>query len=167
MVHETISEGKKHKPRGRPFAKGNKRGKLNDHVLDLERSKESHKGEIVTEDNQKSAENSESNILFQLPSKVMETCDKILMENLATSVAETFDNAQKENLSNDCKSLELMDCIDFFNGKNKISIKFLKRHNRMFRVQIFLNDKTELRPVTYTGASMGYAFWNLLKESLN
>ena len=59
-----------------------------------------------------------------------------------------------------------IDFLEFENGKNKLKISLFKKHNRMFRIQIFLNDHTEIRPTTYTGSSMALSFWNLLKESL-
>jgi hypothetical protein len=59
-----------------------------------------------------------------------------------------------------------IDFLEFEKGKNKLKISLFKKHNRMFRIQIFLNDHTEIRPTTYTGSSMALSFWNLLKESL-
>lgn len=62
--------------------------------------------------------------------------------------------------------LDLIESIQFKNGENTLTINFSKKHNRMFRIQVFLNDKYEVRPVTYTGSSTGYAFWNFLKGAL-
>ena len=67
----------------------------------------------------------------------------------------------------EAKELDLIESIDFKNGENTLSIRFSKRHNRMFRIQVFLNNKNEIRPVTYTGASTGYSFWALLKGAMN
>lgn len=59
-----------------------------------------------------------------------------------------------------------LDQIDFFDEKNnKLTIKF-SCNSRKYRVQVFLNDVLEIRPVTYTGTNTGYAFWNLLKGAL-
>jgi len=62
----------------------------------------------------------------------------------------------------------VIESIDFISKdeKNKLSIKYSKKSNRSFRIQIFLNDEQELRPVTYTGSSTGNTFWSLLKGAL-
>jgi hypothetical protein len=64
------------------------------------------------------------------------------------------------------KADEIVDQIEFKNGSNILKIIFKKKHNRMFRIQIFMNETTEIRPVTYTGAMTAKSFWNLLKGSL-
>lgn len=79
-------------------------------------------------------------------------------------LVETVDT--KETETKETENPNIVDRIDFTNGNNKLSITFSKCHNRMFRIQIFLNDITELRPVTYTGATTGYAFWNMIKNIL-
>jgi hypothetical protein len=61
---------------------------------------------------------------------------------------------------------QVIDTIEFTKGNDKLTIVLSKKHNRMFRVQVFLNDTTEMRPGTYTGASPAMSFWNLLKGSL-
>ncbi len=60
----------------------------------------------------------------------------------------------------------LIDSLDFENGKDKISVKFLKKGNNSFRIQIFLNGKHEVRPTTYNGSRMAFAYWDLLKGTL-
>lgn len=129
MVHNEISEGQKPKPRGRPFGKGNYKGKIKDKVLDSSGYKASDNGENI---------------------------DKIPIENINLPTAEEQDQNKESTLE---------DCIEFKNGENNLSLRFSKRHNRMYRIQIFLND-IEVRPMTYTGSSMGYSYWNLLKASL-
>jgi hypothetical protein len=64
------------------------------------------------------------------------------------------------------KKSETVETIHFFRGADKLSIVLVKKDNRMYRTQIFLNDVVEIRNATYTGASMAYAFWNLLKANL-
>ena len=130
MLHTDTSEGKKGKPRGRPFKKGNVKGMVNDEILAASGHESSVKG-------------------------------KNLIDNTQTIEKESsIPEIEK-------KELELIDSIEFRNGKNFLTIRFSKRHNRMYRIQIFLNDEFEVRPVTYTGASTGQTFWNLLKGSLN
>ena len=57
---------------------------------------------------------------------------------------------------------ELIDTIEFINGKNKLSIQFCKVVHRKYTVKIFLND-FEVRPQTYSGTSPAFGFWNVLK----
>jgi O-acetylhomoserine/O-acetylserine sulfhydrylase-like pyridoxal-dependent enzyme len=84
----------------------------------------------------------------------LDKTDKTLKENMETTKQE------------EPKALELIETMQFMDGPNKLEIRFSKRHNRMFRIQIFLNDEIEIRPVTYTGTSTGHSYWNLLKKSL-
>lgn len=168
MVHRDNSEGKKNKPRGRPFTKGHKRGKPQDDVLATSRHESGHEGGIVVPNPQsvvlekKKDEQTSENVLSQLPSLVMETIDQNIKDSMNTPQEEEVTPVKEES-----KDLELIDSLEFKNGENTLTIRFSKKHNRMFRIQVFLNDKSEIRPVTYTGASTGYAFWNLLKGALN
>lgn len=145
MVHKFREEESVKKPRGRPFKKGNNRGKIRDEILDdtgLESSYEG--GNVVIHD---------SSLELMIPQKVaVKHIEELLQE--------------KENPKNEEKSIETVDNIDFFNEKNKLSIRLSKRHNRMYRVQIFLNDSEEIRPMTYTGSNTAMSFWNLLKGAL-
>lgn len=93
------------------------------------------------------------------------------LEDLKKNLQEVEDkyfNQKDESDSDDSPSKddEIVDQIEFKNGSNVLKILFKKKHNRMFRVQIFMNEITEIRPVTYTGAMTAKAFWNLLKGSL-
>ena len=174
MVHPEPSEGKKLKPRGRPFPKGNKRGKLDNEILVASGLKISVEGGAVTPPLDSSIVDPVNDGIFhQLPKLVMETLDNTLKECMETNQVEAVEPIQEvkeiasEVKKEELKDLETIESIDFKNGENTLSIRFSKRHNRMFRIQVFLNNKSEIRPVTYTGASTGYAFWNLLKESIN
>ena len=66
----------------------------------------------------------------------------------------------------DKKPLELIDSLEFLRGTDKLTIRFSKKANRMYRIQIFLNNGSEIRPVTYTGARTAYTFWDMLKGCL-
>jgi len=90
----------------------------------------------------------------------------IMGKELVDKILESDEGAFVESTPDETKELELIESIDFKNGENKLSIRFSKKHNRMFRIQIFLNDKNEIRPVTYSGASTGKTFWSLLKGVL-
>ena len=145
MVHKDVIErrNEKFKPRGKPFQKGNKNGKVENEIPVSSKPEIINEGEFI--DSLKKSE-----IVTQL------------LEN--GFVSQKFTADVKEN--SEKKSLELVESIDFKNGENKLSIRFSKRHNRMYRIQIFLNDNFEIRPVTYTGSSMALTFWNLLKGAL-
>ena len=143
MVHEDSSYGKKLKPRGKPFPKGNRRGSLEENLLASTRHKDGDVGSDVE-------------------------IDEV---NTNTTNTNNEFNDSKDSINNDSshsfkEEEELVDSIEFKNGENKLTIKFIKKSNRMFRLQVYLNDKIEVRPVTYTGSSTGYSFWNLLKGSL-
>jgi hypothetical protein len=95
-------------------------------------------------------------------------------DTLTTIPANTPDLQNVEGWLVSCKSpdesendsgLELVERIDFKNGKNVLSIRFSKRTNRLYRMQVFLNDETEIRPVTYTGSSQANGYWGLLKRA--
>lgn len=172
MVHREPSEGKKLKPRGRPFAKGNKRGKITNEILATSGRESSLEGGVVALPlNSVIVDPASDGILHQLPKLVMETLDNTLKECMETNQAEVVEATEevkevKEVKKEELKDLETIESIEFKNGENTLSIRFSKRHNRMFRIQVFLNNENEIRPVTYTGASTGYAFWNLLKGAL-
>lgn len=82
--------------------------------------------------------------------------------NTELEIKEELETNEKETIN----SFESIECLDFHNKDNKLSIKLFKKHNRMFRVQIFLNDSNEIRPMTFTGSSTALSFWKLLKEAL-
>ena len=112
--------------------------------------------------------NDKESVLHQLPKLVMESIDNHLKECMTTPT-ENLEEKSIESPSKEIdvtKELELIETLDFKNGENSLSIRFSKKHNRMFRIQVFLNGVSEIRPVTYTGASTGYGLWNLLKGSL-
>jgi hypothetical protein len=163
MVHKERGEGKKLKPRGRPFVKGNKRGKLENGVLASSGRESGNEGGVVAPTPQSSnvePAKQEIQALNKLPELVITGLEKQLKEAMETPI-----EPEKE-IKEEAKPLELIESMDFKNGENVLSIRFSKKHNRMFRIQIFLNGENEIRPVTYTGASTGYSFWNLLKGAL-
>ena len=153
MVYKEPSEGKQYKPRGRPFPKGNKRGKLENRVLDDSGHTSSIEGGVVAP----SPQSPVVSPLYELPALVMNITDSIIKENMETPV-----EAKEEEISTD-KTIETM---KFKNGDNTLSIRFSSVNNRRYRIQVFLNEETEVRPVTYQGSTSGYAFWKLLKGAL-
>lgn len=142
MVYKNVNERQKNKPRGRPFSKENERGKPKNDLL----APSGHESHV-----------SGATIALDLPSAIVEP----LKEEL-----NPLSSCQVLDREVDTKEMEIIDTIIFAEGKNKLEIRFSKKHNRMYRVQIFLNDTNEIRPVTYTGAHTGLGFWNLLKATL-
>jgi hypothetical protein len=59
-----------------------------------------------------------------------------------------------------------LDAIVFTNGNNTLKMTFRQKDNRICNMKIYLNDTTEIRPVTYNGLHTGKTYWNLLKASL-
>lgn len=166
MVRKGIIERReeKLKPRGKPFPKDNVRGKPKGKALVPPGCESSVEGGVVAPVPQSlivEPLKEESTVLNQLPALVMNTTDIILKETMETPVEQ-----EVKPVAEEVKDLELIESLDFINGPNKLSIRFSKKHNRMFRIQVFLNDDNEIRPVTYSGATTGMAFWKLLKGVL-
>lgn len=127
------------KPRGKPFPKGNSKGKSLEHgQIELF---EMVKNEITIP------------ILKIEPQKEPE---KEIMTPPAIQIEPDTGS----------EPWEILDEIKFSSGENELTIRFIKRANRTYRVKVFLNDEMEIRPATYTGASTAEPFWNLLKRSL-
>jgi hypothetical protein len=156
MAHKgNVEESKKEpKPRGRPFPKNNGRGKPKDQILDADRCDKDIKGGVVEYGN---------SIPIIVPSVMtFKTFDEIVKENMKKTKTDEELNESADKSSD----LEIIESIDFTSGPNKLSIRFSKKHNRMFRIQVFLNDIYQVRPVTYTGSTTGVTFWNMLKGVL-
>jgi hypothetical protein len=132
MVFDDVTEGIK-RPRGRPFAKGNKKGKVEGNHMDSPRRENGDRGETIS-----------------APDKSTNT-----------------ERLNEPELNANCQGNEPIDFIEFKNEKNSLKITLSKKQNRMYRIQIFLNDTIEIRPITYNGASTAMNFWNMLKSSLN
>lgn len=141
MVHSEPSKGRPAKIRGRPFLPGNVRGKPKPGILADTR----HKGGTGREDMSINAAEEEDD-------------DNDLHETIENPTQALPSEAQEEE--------PIIDQIEFTHGKNTLKIIMRKKHNRLFKTQVILNDKTEIRPVTYTGSTMAQAFWGLLKRSL-
>jgi hypothetical protein len=168
MVHTEPSEGSKYKPRGRPFPKGNKRGKLENQVLASSGRESSVEGGVIAPALESSiVDPANDGIFHQLPKLVMETIDNTLKECMETKEEiKPIEEVKEEPTKKEADELEIVETVDFKNGDNILSLRFSKLHNRSFRIQVFLNNENEIRPVTYTGARTGFAFWNLLKGAL-
>ena len=168
MVHKIDPEGKA-KPRGRPFQKGHTIRKTKNAINDPSGHSIGDEGGLVAPTLESAIVGDDNpGIFHQLPKIVMETIDQTLKECMETQQQEKeggyIDIPEKE--TSEISPLTLIESMDFTDGKNKLCIRFSKRNNRMFRIQIFLNDENEIRPVTYNGSSTAFGFWNLLKKSL-
>lgn len=56
----------------------------------------------------------------------------------------------------------LIESITIDDGKNQINIELSKKHNRVFKIDVYFN-RCEIRPATYTGRSSAMNYWKLLK----
>lgn len=164
MVRSEPSEGKKFKPRGRAFPKGNNKGKLRNEVLASPGSQISDEGgiitplpkETVTEDLKQSYDQMETQ-----QKDVLKEEEKTGCEVLGIDPPILLESAKMHKIPENV----VIDSMEFMQGTNCLKIVLFKRHNRMYRIQIFLND-SEIRPNTYTGATSALPYWNLLKGSL-
>ena len=159
MLHKSAGERPKNKPRGRPFSKGHRQGEPKVDILASERPSERNEGGTVIDSQVTAGAGFPAPVdLSQIPNLINDTINH--------AIKECLDTPKTEAKTDDSKDLETIESIEFKNGENTLSIRFSKRHNRMFRIQIYLNDESEIRPVTYTGATTGYAFWKLLKGAM-
>lgn len=73
----------------------------------------------------------------------------------------------QESESTNQSVYQILETMEFKDqNENTLNIRFTRVNNRRIRVQVFLNDKIEVRPVSYQGSSSAYAFWILLKGAL-
>lgn len=117
--------------------------------------------------------NTVGNMARKEPIKKAKVSKKVKPDNdikplIKEAVEATLDAQLGVSSIESTKDVELIESLDFFtaDGKNKMSIKYSKKSNRSFRIQMFLNDDQEMRPVSYTGSSTGNTFWALLKGAL-
>ena len=104
------------------------------------------------------------------PKKKINVSDSVFVSGnppLIMAVQEALPFDKEPNLHEELNlGEELKDCesVEFKNGENILAIKLFKKANRLYRLQIFLNDTIEIRNTTYNGSSTALNFWNLLKE---
>lgn len=161
MVSKKTSERPKLKPRGRPFVKGNRRGKLEGGVLDASgRESGIDGGTIAPEPNKSIVEQTNKEI------KPMEKQDQSKVEVLEHKEGLTAPTST-EVKSNEEEGVKIIESLDFKDDKgNCLKIVYSATPARRYRLQVFLNDSQEIRPVTYNGTSTATAFWSMLKGTL-
>ena len=169
MVHSEFSEGKKRKPRGRPFTSEYNPRKPKGTVLDASGLESSDEGGIIATLEQSVGTEALKQGFDQMQKREQESLKQLLSDTKEEATL-TSSGTGGEYLENPPKEApkdgDIIDSIEFRNGSNVLKIVFKKQHNRSFRIQAFLNETTEIRPVTYTGSSTASSFWNLLKGSL-
>lgn len=168
MVHSEPSERKKYKPRGRPFGKGNHKGKPSNDVLDASGRESSVERHIVAPEPKESIVGQANGVVMdnlEVKDGRLERIDESKPVNYEQPTVPK-DGFQESAPLTASPENEIVESITFADGPNTLKIVLSKRHNRMYRLQVFLNGDTEIRPSTYTGASMAYNYWNLLKNSL-
>lgn len=139
------------KARGRPFVKGNVKGKPPEELM-IEDTQEKEEAICAVED-EFTKETSFEKITHSIPPSQPKKRQK--KESKQTEL-------KKEDNEVNLNS-ELVESLDFFDGENKLSIRLLKTPNRLYKINVILNDKLEIRPTTYPGAVAGVSYWNLLK----
>ena len=161
MVHNDINEGKKPRSKGRPFAKGNIKGKPRDEILASTGHQSSLGGEVI-------ASNPKSSILEPVKESLegKKELEKAISRDCPETPPTTLPAIEAIAESKALPEPVPVDSIEFKQDENILKIVLSRKHNRMYRVQIFLNDSIEIRPTTYTGSAPAMGFWNLLKNSL-
>jgi hypothetical protein len=100
-----------------------------------------------------------------LTTVVPEATNESVQDIMTQTISEDCLPVQARDIRlNPMADLTPVDEIVFTSGKNTLKILLSKKHNRMYRVQVFLNDTMEIRPATYTGFSPASTFWGFLKE---
>lgn len=155
MVFEDDSERPKAKPRGRPFPKGNIKGKDRSMHMASARHERSVSGATI-------ALGIQNEIEEPVKEKIGVAAE---LPPLAPQVS--AEDPIKKVLAKDEKNVQFIDSLDFRDDNgNTLRIVLSNNQNRSYRLQIFLNDKREIRPITYNGRTSACEFWELLKESL-
>ncbi len=141
MIEQNFSE--KPKVRGRPFQKGNKKGKMECHVLDSQGNRNGVKGGVV-----------DPHLL-----KPHQNASKLEIEVLPTT---------KEDMKEQEPEIdgEIVEFLEFTNGKNTLKIQLNKRHSRNFKMKIILNDEIEVKPTSYVTKQSANDSWDMLKRVL-
>lgn len=157
MLFKRVSKRTKAKPRGRPFSKNNNRGKSNDSLLDVEgRTGRIERETLMKKECESMKENN--------------TVQDVAAFTPEISVVDTSKAEQKpiESITQEpVEVVEVIDSLDFKDEKgNTLKIIYRATPARRYRLQIFLNDTQEIRPVTYNGTSTSMSFWNMLKGNL-
>lgn len=147
MVHKDHGNGEKSKVRGRPFVKGNKRGKFTCHVLDDSGHRSGDSGGVVD------------------PHTFKGYSDQLKIEIEENQMIQEEEKSKQEEDYN-YNPVEIIECLEFMNGKNKLKIEFSKKSQRNFRVKIMLNDEKELKPISFVTKSLAYDSWDMLKRIL-
>lgn len=142
MVHTKVSGGSQDRVIGRPFQKGNYKGKPRNEILDSKRPAIGNKQADIAPDEKQAS---------KTPLKE----EKMEPQNLPVVKKEV---EAEENI--------LVEAIEFKNGDNALRITLMRKTNRVYRIQVFLNDGLEIRPSTYTGSSGAMNVWKLLKSYL-
>jgi hypothetical protein len=168
MVHPIPGKRTKAKRRGRSFPPNNHRGKPKNDVLAHSGHESSISGGSIAPpplDGVLDIRESHLEVIHEDGGGIKLQLDKETAK-LVADEQERVRLASEEAEKIAVNDLKLIDSIEFTQGANKLKITLSKKRNRMFRVQIFLNDVTEVRPVTYTGSAPAMTFWKLLKGSL-
>lgn len=154
MVHKESSEGKKCKPRGRPFTSEYNPRKPKNDFLDTSGLETGNPREVIVTNKQSCKEGPSEEEIEVLKTNQEE--NTLVKSETPILPQQEIGGKIKENTHE----------IEFHNGENTLKISMTKKNNRVFSVKIFMNDDIEIRPSTYMGSTTAMAFWNLLKGAL-
>lgn len=158
MVHEDII-ARRAKKEGKHIEKNDKVAKSQKSNMASARPETNDSGGTIAVNTKKPVVSSQNANLKDLD-KLNESKKSVEKENKWADLEKFV--PEEENIA----PKKLMDCIEFSNGKNILSLKLFKTHNRMYKIQAFLNDQIEIRPVSYNGGGSANAYWNLLKGAV-
>lgn len=87
-----------------------------------------------------------------------------ILDDTRHKVSVGREDIEAESNESEQSKLLLVDEVTFNDVLgNTIKLKFLKTQGRLYKLQIMLNDSIEIKPVTYSGSSIGFGYWNLIK----
>lgn len=183
MVFKRVSKGEQPKARVSTKTRNDKQGKPATKVLDDTRSKSNDKRvkpddsvsfgnyKVVEKKEKPSAAKKSVEVESKVEKKVVFEIDPYKEPEKKPSESTTnqmkkLDELIEISADDDPNAFLKLDSIEFKNGKNTLSIRFSKKHNRMYKVQVFLNEKHEVRPTTHNGYGIAHSFWEMLKDNL-
>ena len=159
MVPANTSQGKEHKARGRPFAKGNVKGAPRGAVLGSSRLQSDSNGSNVIQE-----EKHKEEPLNSLP---IQKEEKLMQEETQAPSAPQEESKLVTCYEGIPKPDTEVDSIEFTNGENKLKIVLLtKGSSRLMQVKVFLNDTIEIKPATYTSKSIVGIYFDMLRQHM-
>lgn len=169
MVHSELSKREGSKSRGRPFLKGNVKGKLGNAILDATGRESGNNRETIAptpeELNQVYIKRpAEANgyiaveVVYEGTPKEPESLpDEVKGATLTAGEGISLPQQQ---------ALLLVDAIEFTNGENKLKIVLLQKGTRLMQCKVLLNDTIEIKSATFVSKSMASTYFEMLRQHM-